>query len=125
MDFKQAVMTALTKKYVDFSGRATRPEFWWFFLFEIVVFMVTGMIHPVLYSIAALGLLLPGLGVSVRRLHDIGKSGWWLLLGFVPIVGLVLIWFFAQPGNPAGDRFGQADGEAPRGMDSLRAPGQQ
>ncbi|HSV53714.1 MAG TPA: DUF805 domain-containing protein [Burkholderiaceae bacterium] len=124
MDFKQAVMTAL-RKYVDFSGRATRPEFWWFMLFEIVVFMVTGMINPILYGIAALGLLLPGLGVSVRRLHDIGKSGWWLLLGFVPIVGVVLIWWFAQPGTSAGSRFGEAVGDASTGMGSARAPGQQ
>lgn len=124
MNFKDAVMTAL-RKYVDFSGRATRPEFWWFLLFQMAVFMVTGMISPILYGIAALGLLLPGMGLAVRRLHDIGKSGWWLLLGFVPIVGLVLIWWFAQPGNAAGSRFGQSVGEAPMGMDAMRAPGQQ
>ena len=73
MDFKQAVMSALTR-YVDFSGRATRPEFWWFFLFQMIVFAVTGMIHPVLNGVAALALLLPGLGVGVRRLHDIGQT---------------------------------------------------
>jgi uncharacterized membrane protein YhaH (DUF805 family) len=122
MDFKQAVMTAL-QKYVDFSGRATRPEFWWFFLFQIVIFIVTSMIHPILYAIAALGLLLPGLGVGVRRLHDIGKSGWWLLLGFVPIVGLVLVWWFAQPGVPGGNAYGVPAGDAPN--DLMRAPGQQ
>jgi uncharacterized membrane protein YhaH (DUF805 family) len=122
MDFKQAVMTAL-QKYVDFSGRATRPEFWWFFLFQIVIFIVTSMIHPILYAIAALGLLLPGLGVGVRRLHDIGKSGWWLLLGFVPIVGLVLVWWFAQPGVPAGNAYGGPAGDA--SSDMMRAPGQQ
>lgn len=124
MNFKDAVMTAL-RKYVDFSGRATRPEFWWFLLFQMAVFMVTGMLSPILYGIAALGLLLPGIGVAVRRLHDIGKSGWWLLLGFVPVVGLVLIWWLAQPAAAAGSRFGPTLGDAPMGMDPMRAPGQQ
>ena len=107
MNFSQAVAACL-RKYVDFSGRAGRPEFWWFFLFQIIVMIVTGMMSDILNGIAALGLLLPGLAVGARRLHDIGKSAWFLLLGLIPILGfLVLLYWFVQPsvganayGNP-------------------------
>ena len=73
MNFSQAVAACL-RKYVDFSGRAGRPEFWWFFLFQIIVMIVTGMMSDILNGIAALGLLLPGLAVGARRLHDIGRA---------------------------------------------------
>src|SRR5690349_6196014 len=86
MNFVQAVQTCL-KKYVDFGGRAGRSEFWWFFLAQFIIMLVCGMISDVLYGIAALGLLLPGLAVGARRLHDIGKSGWFLLIGLIPILG--------------------------------------
>jgi uncharacterized membrane protein YhaH (DUF805 family) len=123
MDFKQAVTVCL-RKYVDFSGRAARPEFWWFFLFQIIVFIVTGMLSNFLYMIAALGLLLPGLGVGVRRLHDLGKSGWWLLVGFVPVLGaILLIYWCVQPGEPGSNAYGAPSAPALEGM--ARAPGQQ
>jgi uncharacterized membrane protein YhaH (DUF805 family) len=101
MSFSQAVTTCL-RKYVDFSGRAGRPEFWWFFLFQVVVMVVTGMLGEILNGLAALALLLPGLSVGARRLHDIGKSGWFLLLGLIPILGfLILLYWFVQPSAPA------------------------
>ncbi|MEO5670414.1 MAG: DUF805 domain-containing protein [Ramlibacter sp.] len=100
MNFQQAITTCF-KKYVDFSGRAVRSEFWWFFLFQIIVLVITGMISNMLYGIAALAFLLPGLAVGARRLHDIGKSGWLLLLGIIPIVNLILLYWFAQPSGPA------------------------
>ena len=104
MDFKQSVTTCLQKKYVDFSGRAGRPEFWWFFLFQVIVFVVTGLVSDMLYWLAFLGLFLPGLAVGARRLHDIGKSGWFLLLGLVPVLGfLVLLYFFVQPSAGANE----------------------
>jgi uncharacterized membrane protein YhaH (DUF805 family) len=104
-DFAEAVKTCFAK-YTNFSGRARRPEFWWFFLFQVLVFMVTGMISDMLYFLAALALLLPGLAVGARRLHDIGKSGWFLLLGFIPILGfLVLLYWFVQPSQGA-NQFG-------------------
>ena len=100
-DVLTAVKTCLTK-YADFTGRAARPEFWWFFLAQIVVFFITGAVSDILYFIAALGLLLPGLAVGARRLHDIGKSGWLLLVGLVPILGfLLLLYWFAQPSEAA------------------------
>jgi len=108
MNFSQAISTCL-RKYVDFSGRAGRPEFWWFFLFQIIVMVVTGMMSDILSGIAALGLLLPGLSVGARRLHDIGKSAWFLLLGLIPILGfLVLLYWFVQPSKGA-NAYGNPD----------------
>jgi len=104
-DIKRAVKTCLNK-YADFNGRAARPEFWWFFLFQLVVYIVASLIHGLVYWVAVAALLLPGLAVGVRRLHDIGKSGWWVLLALVPIIGLVLLYFAAQPGQPGSNDYG-------------------
>jgi len=102
-DFLNAVKTCF-RKYVDFSGRAARPEFWWFFLFQVIVMVVTGMLSDMLNGLAGLAMLLPGLAVGARRLHDIGKSAWWLLIGLIPIVGFfVLLYFFVQPSGPANE----------------------
>jgi uncharacterized membrane protein YhaH (DUF805 family) len=106
MDFTEAVKTCLTQKYVEFNGRARRPEFWWFFLFQVGVFLVAAAIHKIIYALAVLGLLLPGLGVAVRRLHDTGKSGWWVLLGLIPLIGLVLLYFLALPGAEGANEYG-------------------
>ena len=115
MDFTEAVKTCLTQKYVDFNGRASRPEFWWFFLFQMGVFIVTGLVHQLVYALAVLALLLPGLGVAVRRMHDTGKSGWWLLLSLIPLIGLVVIYFLAQRGNEGANDFGAAPSAGPSG----------
>jgi uncharacterized membrane protein YhaH (DUF805 family) len=107
MTFPEAVRTCLSK-YADFSGRARRSEYWWFFLFTVIVSIVAGIIDGVVGSdvangygvvtiIVALALLLPSLAVSARRLHDTGKSGWWILLGIIPLVGfIVLLVFYVQ-----------------------------
>jgi uncharacterized membrane protein YhaH (DUF805 family) len=106
MDFMTSVRTCFAK-YVDFSGRARRSEFWWFVLFTVIVGIVTNVIDAILgtdydtqqgglvNTLASLFLLIPQLAVGARRLHDIGKSGWWQLLGLIPIIGWVflLIWF--------------------------------
>ena len=102
MDFKQSVTTCLKNKYVDFSGRAGRPEFWWFALFTLVVGLVVGMVSDILAMLVNLGLLLPSLAVGARRLHDIGKSGWFQLLWFIPVLGwAVMIYFLVQPTSSA------------------------
>ncbi|MBA3772587.1 MAG: DUF805 domain-containing protein [Ramlibacter sp.] len=99
----KAVKTCLNK-YVDFSGRAARPEFWWFFLFQIIVMVITGMVSEILNGLAALALLLPGLAVGARRLHDIGKSAWLLLVGLIPFIGwLVLLYWCAQPSGASNE----------------------
>lgn len=97
MDFKQSVTTCL-KKYVEFNGRAGRPEFWWFALFTLVVGLVVGWVSDILGMLANLALLLPSLAVGARRLHDMGKSGWFQLLWFIPFLGwAVMIYFLVQP----------------------------
>ncbi|HWN38654.1 MAG TPA: DUF805 domain-containing protein [Gammaproteobacteria bacterium] len=96
MTFAESVRTCLSK-YVDFNGVASRSEFWWFFLFQIVVVVVLSFVSQLVADIAALALLLPSLAVGARRLHDTGRSGWWLLIGLIPVIGtLVLIVFWVQ-----------------------------
>ena len=113
MSFQDAVRVCLTQKYVDFSGRARRSEYWYFVLFGIIVGVVAGIIDGILGTrgtaggtglvgaITSLALLLPNLGVGARRLHDTGRSGWWLLIGLIPLIGwIVLIVFFVQDSHP-------------------------
>jgi uncharacterized membrane protein YhaH (DUF805 family) len=111
MSFADAIRTCLTK-YADFSGRARRSEYWYFWLFlvlaDVVVSVVAGAIHLSFLSyLVSLALIVPSLAVGVRRLHDTGKSGWWLLIALVPLVGvIILIVFLATDTSPAGDRYG-------------------
>jgi uncharacterized membrane protein YhaH (DUF805 family) len=99
-------------RFTDFDGRSSRSEYWFFFLFNVIVQAVASAFdagirseYGLVSSVVGLVLLLPGIAVSIRRLHDIGRSGWWLLIILIPIVGvLVLLYFFVQPskddGNP-------------------------
>jgi uncharacterized membrane protein YhaH (DUF805 family) len=113
MDFGQAIKTCLDK-YATFSGRATRSEYWYFFLFLVIVNIVASFLDsiifgdmPVLYLIATLALLVPSIAAGVRRLHDTDKSGWWLLVGLIPVIGtIVLIVFFCQRGSVGANQFG-------------------
>lgn len=102
------------KNYVNFSDRACRSEYWMFFLFNIIIcfvlLIIEGMIGGpgVLANLYSLAVLIPGLAVSVRRLHDTDKSGWWLLVGFVPLLGaLLLLIFFVQAGTSGPNSYGQ------------------
>ena len=106
MDFQTAVKTCFSK-YADFNGRASRSEYWWFVLAEVIVLIVASLIHQFVYVIAALGFLLPALAVGARRLHDIGKTGWLLLLALIPLVNLVLIYFYVQPTQPESNAYGE------------------
>ena len=126
MDEIQLAVKTCFNKYAEFKGRADRAEFWWFALFQFVVLAVAGMLGHVLYGIAALALLLPGLAVGARRMHDIGKSGWFLLLGLIPFIGwLVLIYFFVQPTQPGSNEYGGASEMAAIDPATPVAPGQQ
>lgn len=108
-------MTVL-KRYAEFEGRASRSEFWYFTLFNIIAFVVAGILDgvlaglfggmPVLTVIYALGTLIPSIAVAIRRLHDTGRSGWWYLLGLVPLLGLVLIVFFVFDSQPGENQYG-------------------
>jgi uncharacterized membrane protein YhaH (DUF805 family) len=96
MEFGQAISTCLSK-YASFSGRATRPEFWWFFLFQVLASLAASLIGDWLNGLVVLVLLLPGLAVGARRLHDIGKTGWWQLIMLTGIGYFLLIYWWAQP----------------------------
>ena len=105
-----AISTCFSK-YVDFSGRATRAEYWWWVLVMGVGGSMVGeillLIHPAVGSIVMLALLLPGLAVTVRRLHDVDRSGWWILCSLVPLIGwLVLVIFFVKGGSPRTNSYG-------------------
>ena len=122
-DIQKAVKTCLTK-YADFNGRAARPEFWWFVLAQFVVAFILNMVVPILGGLFSLAMLVPSLAAGARRLHDIGKSGWLQLLGFIPIVGwIILIYWAAQPGEPGSNAYGPPPSDAP--MPVTVAPGQQ
>lgn len=105
MKFMDAVKTCFAK-YADFTGRASRSEYWWFVLFEVIVLIVAQIIHQYVYAIAALGFLLPALAAGARRLHDIGKSGWFLLLGLIPLVNFYLLFLLVQPSQSESNQFG-------------------
>jgi len=106
-------------KYADFSDRAPRAEYWWFYLLIVVTYLVTTIVDSVIgtggalgpYGIVTLvvilGLLVPSLAAGVRRLHDTDRSGWWLLIALVPLVGaIVLLIFFMLEGIKGPNRFG-------------------
>jgi uncharacterized membrane protein YhaH (DUF805 family) len=106
MNFQDSVKTCLSK-YVDFKGRASRSEYWWFILFSFILQIVAQLINQNLVAVVAIALLLPSLAVLVRRLHDIDYSGWWALLLLVPLIGpIVLIIFAATKGTVGPNRFG-------------------
>jgi uncharacterized membrane protein YhaH (DUF805 family) len=96
------------KKYVLFDGRARRQEYWMFMLVNFIISVVLAVLSlGVLETIYGLAVFLPSLGVSFRRLHDTDRSGLWLLLGFIPFIGaLVLLYFFAQDSTPGTNQYG-------------------
>ena len=117
MSFGESISTVFSK-YATFSGRARRSEYWWWYLFIVIISAVVGGIAAaaggsdgssfgsLVAGLVGLALVLPTLAVGVRRLHDTGRSGWWLLISFVPVIGsIVLIVFFlldSQPDNEYG-----------------------
>ena len=108
--------TMALRRYAVFSGRSQRAEFWFFMLFSTLiqvalmvlddamgwVYLVDGIENGVTSTIALLALLLPTLSVGARRLHDIGKSGWWQLLILLPVVGFIILLFFWVRDGQAG-----------------------
>ena len=107
------------QKYATFSGRARRSEYWYFFLMYLLIFILLAIVDGItgsfsaksgvglLSGVFALAMLLPSLAVGVRRLHDIGRSGWWLLIAFVPLIGgIVLLLFAVKVGTPGDNEYG-------------------
>ena len=119
-----AVRAALSN-YDTFKGRASRPEYWWWALSVFIIMLIIGVLDAYFIApllgfgvgdenfgqplsvIASLAILIPNIAIGVRRLHDTGRTGWWLLIGLVPVVGfLVLLYFFVQPSDEGANQHG-------------------
>ena len=109
----------LTQKYATFSGRATRSEFWYFILGTIILSIVVGALSAIIGHyisdilgglitlVYTLGLIIPSLAISVRRLHDTNKDWWFILFGLIPCIGaLIMLVFYILPSDPGHNRFG-------------------
>lgn len=103
----------VVKKYAVFEGRARRKEYWMYSLFSALIGAVAGVIDALVFGsqiltfVLALGLLLPTLGVTVRRLHDTNRSGWWVLIGFIPLVGgIIMLVFLCIKGQTGSNEYG-------------------
>jgi uncharacterized membrane protein YhaH (DUF805 family) len=117
---KQATLRCVRDKYADFSGRAGRAEFWYFMLGWLVASTVLGLLHlHFLNLLLNLGLLVPGLAAGTRRLHDVDKSGWFQLLGLIPVIGFILVVYWMTLPGTGPNQFGEAPadiGDAPAAM---------
>ena len=104
--------TDVLSKYTVFDGRAGRQELWMFVLFSLIVSIIVSIVGNILHlsflgGLYALAVMQPSLGVEIRRLHDIDKSGWWILIAFVPVIGIIwLIVLMCMAGSPGANRFG-------------------
>lgn len=102
------------KNYVGFEGRARRKEYWNFALFNFLISLALAVVDAmletgILTGLYGLAVLLPGLAVSVRRLHDTNRSGWWLLIGLIPVVGAIALLVFALlDSDPDPNRYGSS-----------------
>ena len=130
--FYKYFIDTIKNRYAYFDGRATRSEYWYFVLFSVLIsivftFIDTAVINPSLLNMTAeeaskggllagtfaLAMLLPQIGLGVRRLHDIGKSGWWYFIILIPILGaLVLLFFFVTDSQSGENEYGAN----PKGM---------
>jgi uncharacterized membrane protein YhaH (DUF805 family) len=108
MTFGESISTCFSK-YATFEGRAARSEYWWWFLFVLLVSAATGMISETISGLFSLAVLLPGLAVGARRLHDTDHSGWFLLLWLIPVIGwiILLVWLVQEGKEP--NRFSTAE----------------
>jgi uncharacterized membrane protein YhaH (DUF805 family) len=110
LTFLDAVGTCL-RKYADFSGRASKAEYWWFFLFVNAICWPLYQVDHLAYTLAFWGTILPHIAAAVRRLHDTGRSGWYIFIGSIPVIGwLVLLYLLLQDSAGPG---GSHDGFAP------------
>ncbi len=119
------------KKYAVFSGRARRKEYWMFFLFYIIFTIALGIIESILgmggedggllSGLFVLAMLIPSLAVTFRRLHDTDRSGWWLLIGFVPLIGSIVILVFMIQDSQAGENRYGTNPKATEAPESLSA----
>lgn len=113
MGFVDAIKSFF-RRYVDFSGRSSRSEYWWAFLAILIGYLVVGFVGGVMGEtvgslfilVMLLAIILPSIAIAIRRLHDTDRSGWWYLLSLIPLVSLVLLFFYCQKGTDGPKRFG-------------------
>ena len=105
MTFTESVKVCFSK-YAEFKGRASRSEFWWWFLFTTVAGIAAQVIGHVPAAVFAIGTLLPWIAVTARRLHDIDKSGWWQLIGIIPLIGWGLMIYWCVQDSGATNQYG-------------------
>lgn len=120
MGFKDAAVSGLFN-YFTFSYRSSRSEYWYFILFTFLLALVTSAIDMIVFSYTQQGLFntgptsvllqlflfIPGLSIAVRRLHDIGRSGWWIFIGVIPIIGLIIyIYWLCKKGDAGPNEYG-------------------
>lgn len=105
----------LTNKYATFDGRASRSEYWWFVLASLIISVVLSMIDGIIFgkkldilqTLFSLAILVPSIAIAIRRLHDIGKSGWWILISLIPLIGWIVALVFAvTDSNPGTNTYG-------------------
>lgn len=124
MAFGEAVSDGFSK-YATFSGRSSRSAYWWWTLFYLLVIVGASILDavvktPVISGLTALALFLPNLAVLVRRLHDIDRSGWWVLIGLIPLVGAIVLIVFACTDSGPPNQYG--DGPDGKGNMTVTSP---
>lgn len=109
------------RRWNDFSGRSRRSEYWFFVLFQFITLVAAMLIDslvwewPILYLLCSLGLIVPSLAVLVRRLHDTDRSGWFFLIGLIPLIGgIILLVWLATDGTPGKNKWGYNPKEEPQ-----------
>ena len=104
--FLQAI-ALFFRNYTNFRGRSRRSEYWWFCLFNIIVSGILTIAAPDVTGLWSVIILIPTLSLAVRRLHDIGRSGWWYLIGLLPLAGgIILIIWFCKDSDPQTNQWG-------------------
>ena len=105
MTFGQSIQSCF-RKYAEFSGRASRSEFWWWVLFVFLVIIAGNLIGEIPGALVSLGTLLPHFAVTSRRLHDIDRSGWWQLIGFIPLLGWAILVYWCVQDSSGQNAYG-------------------
>ena len=108
MNFVESLQTCY-KKFFDFSGRASKSEYWWFQLYNAIIYLLTFVFQgdlTLLFSILIIANIIPIWAAAVRRVHDSDKSGWMVLISVIPVIGLYVIVLLIQDGSKGKNRFG-------------------
>jgi len=108
MNFIESIQTCY-KKFFDFSGRASKSEYWWFQLYNVIIYVLTFVFQAdltLLFSIVVIANIIPNYAAAVRRIHDSDKSGWMVLIAVIPLIGLYIFVLLLQDGSRGKNRFG-------------------